>query len=160
MAVTHRLWPWVPRPGQHSSDHGKDAVQPMGSVPRKTKHSLGHPIPHTYLPCFSFCSSLGWLTWSSFLNLLLQQCTYHLPWHISRLSKVRNTKQIPISLMETSKQRDIKRLTSNSPNKGNLFILRTASLAQPQGRDGEYPFTVHSPREQIVSWMKSRGVLF
>lgn len=79
---------------------------------------------------------------------------------ISRLSKVRNTKQIPVSLMETSKQRDIKRLTSNSPNKGNLFILRTASLDQPQGRDGEYPFTVHSPREHIVSRMKSRGVLF
>ena len=53
--------------------------------------------------------------------------------------------KIPLSLKETSKQRDVRRLTSNSPNKGNLFILRTASLAQPQGRDGKYPFTVHSP---------------
>ena len=68
--------------------------------------------------------------------------------------------KIPLSLKETSKQRDVRRLTSNSPNKGNLFILRTASLAQPQGRDGKYPFTVHSPWEQIVSRMKSRGVLF
>lgn len=135
---------------QHSSDHRKDAVQRTGSFPRRTKHTLEHPIPHTSLP-------LSLFLFISRVTHVILNGAHHPPWNNQQAVKVRNTKQIPVSLMETSKQRR-KETNINSPNKKPLF---SELLLWPNPKGRRVP--VHSAfhLEHIVKWdEKQRGVLF